>query len=314
MDRNEEKSIRVGVSACLAGQEVRYDGGHRLHPFVHDVLGARFELVPVCPESEIGMGTPRETIQLVGDPQRPDLIATETGRVWTGEMSEWVRARVRALAGEELCGFVFKRNSPSCGMRGVPVVLPSGEAPGVGRGFFAAEILRSNPLLPVAEEHRLDEAAHRETFLEQVYARRRLDRATAAGWTADSIGAFQQSERRLLGAHDPKRAAKLDDLVRTAADFRPSAFVEQYRALFMETIRRPATVAGHLDAMREIAGHLHGLLDAAEQRELIERIEGFAVGRGNPGAAIDCLAGHVRRHGVEELGDQSYLRPIWFEA
>ncbi len=165
-----ESRIRIGVSACLVGEKVRYDGGHKLDPYVTGELAGRFELVPVCPEAEVGMGTPRETVRLEGAAAAPRMIAPGTGADWTARMNDFAQRRVRELAGLDLCGFVLKRNSPSCGVCGVEVRGDDGRVTLDGRGLFAAALTRAIPLLPVEEEGRLADPATREDFVRKVLA------------------------------------------------------------------------------------------------------------------------------------------------
>jgi len=165
-----EDKTRIGVSACLVGEKVRYDGGHKLDPYVTGELAARFELVPVCPEAEVGMGTPRETVRLEGEVAAPRMIAPGSGADWTARMNDFAQRRLRELAGLDLCGFVFKKNSPSCGVFGVEVRRDDGRVNHDGRGLFAAAITRANPRLPVEEEGRLADPALREEFVQRILA------------------------------------------------------------------------------------------------------------------------------------------------
>jgi uncharacterized protein YbbK (DUF523 family)/uncharacterized protein YbgA (DUF1722 family) len=311
MNRAANGTIKIGVSACLTGQEVRYDGGHKLDPLVSGLLAERFDLVPVCPEVEIGMGTPRETIQLTGDPVRPALVATQTGRDWTAEMNEWSRDRSLALAGDEVCGFVFKKNSPSCGLVAVPVIQDDGLPLLVGRGLFAAAFARTHPLTPLEDESRLAEPRIRDHFLERVYAYDRLVRAFAGSWENEAIVEFHRREKMLLMSHSPKRCVELDRLIEGIADFRPSAFREQYRTAYMETMAVRPTVRGHLETLGTIADHLSGRLTPDQQRHLIELLEDFRAERISLKAPAELLAQYVELHAVSEVSDQVYLDPHW---
>ena len=166
--------IRVGISACLLGAEVRWNGGHKLDPHLTDMLGQWFEWVPVCPEVELGLGVPREPLRLEGDPAGPRLVFRDTRRDITDSMAAFAAARCDLLAAENLCGFLLKSESPSCGMERVEV---HGEAAGTGRsgvGAFARVLLERLPLLPIEEEARLHDPRLREKFIERVFAYRRL--------------------------------------------------------------------------------------------------------------------------------------------
>ncbi len=162
--------IRIGVSACLVGQNVRYDGNHRLNHFVVDILGSRFELVPVCPESELGMGVPRETVDLVGKVEAPRMIGTNSQKDWTVPMKQWAQQRILELAPLNLCGFVMKKGSPSCGVIQVPVLQENQDPILEGRGLFAQAFMDANPLVPVVDELRLEDPAVQSEFLARVLA------------------------------------------------------------------------------------------------------------------------------------------------
>jgi uncharacterized protein YbbK (DUF523 family) len=165
------RPLRIGISRCLLGDEVRFYGGHKRDSFLSDVLGPRVEWVRVCPEVEVGMGVPRETLHLVRAGGSVRLITTHTKIDHTGPMRRWAARRVRALAGERLSGYVLKRDSPSCGMARVKVYDEAGGAPEpVGVGLFAAELLRAFPTLPVEDEGRLSDPVLRESFIERVFA------------------------------------------------------------------------------------------------------------------------------------------------
>lgn len=171
-------SIKIGISTCLLGEKVRFDGGHKHAPFITDTLGKLFTFVGVCPEVGCGLSTPREAMRLEGDPAAPRLMTIKTRQDLTEQMLAFCREKVSELEKEGLCGFIFKKNSPSSGLfrvkvykRGVPVES--------GRGLFADAIVRHFPLLPVEEEDRLCDMAIRKDFIERVLTyRRRIDRLT----------------------------------------------------------------------------------------------------------------------------------------
>jgi uncharacterized protein YbbK (DUF523 family) len=168
---------RVGISSCLLGQPVRYDGGHRLDRCIVETLGPLFAWVPVCPEVACGLPTPREPMRLVGDPAAPRLLGVHSGTDHTERALAWARRCVEELAREELCGFVFKRGSPSSGLTAVPVHDPAtGARAGVASGLFARALVERLPLLPVEEEAPLRDRARRERFVEAVLALQRAMR------------------------------------------------------------------------------------------------------------------------------------------
>ena len=175
--KQHQPQPRIGISACLLGERVRYDGGHKRHPFLADTLAQLVEFVPICPEVEVGMGTPRETLHLVGDPAAPLLLTTETGQDHTGAMQAWAAQRLSTLAELELHGYIFKSRSPSCGLLDVPIYPLAGGAAQSGRGLFASALLVRFPALPVTEESRLNDVAGREDFLARVFIYYQEERA-----------------------------------------------------------------------------------------------------------------------------------------
>ena len=183
--------FRVGISACLLGREVRFDGGHKRDLFLTETLGQYVEWIPICPEVEVGMGTPRESLRLVRDGARTRMVTTQTGIDYTDRMNQWSRMRVTALAGEDLDGYVFKKNSPSCGMIDVNVFDDDDRLSRDGQGLFAAALTEQMPLLPVEEEGRLNDPRVRANFIARLFAYRRLRDAVRGQWAAGSVVAFR---------------------------------------------------------------------------------------------------------------------------
>src|SRR4051794_27571795 len=204
-----ELRLRVGVSACLLGHEVRYDGGHKRDPFVADTLGAYVEWVPVCPELELGLGVPRETIRLEGNVDAPRLVASRTGTDHTDAMARLARARVDVLARLRLDGYVLKKDSPSCGMDRGRVHGRAGIPSRKGVGAFARVVLARLPLLPVEEEGRLNDAVLRENFVERLFASRRWQDFVAGRPTRGGLVAFHTAHKLALMAHEPAAYRRL---------------------------------------------------------------------------------------------------------
>ncbi len=196
---SSETTLRLGISSCLLGHEVRFDCGHKRSGFLTDVLGRFVEWVPVCPEVELGMGVPRETVRLVRSGDDVRMVAEKSGADWTGRMRRYARARVRALLKLDLAGYVLKKDSPSCGMERVRVYDPKGMPGKTGRGLFAAELVAAFPHLPVEDEGRLHDPVLRENFIERIFAYRRLQDLFQGRWTRGQVVAFHT-------AHDYDRA------------------------------------------------------------------------------------------------------------
>jgi uncharacterized protein YbbK (DUF523 family)/uncharacterized protein YbgA (DUF1722 family) len=303
--------VPVGVSACLIGQPVRYDGGHKRDDILIDRLGAFVRFVPVCPEVEMGLGTPRETLRLVrrGDENR---LIMANGEDHTATMRAYARQRVDELAGEELCGYVLKRRSPSCGLSDLAVYDEETVVARDGRGLFADALVTRWPNLPVVEESGLLAEDELEHFLERVQA---LGRWRALGRTAWSIGdlvAFHTTHKLVLRAHSLSRYRELGRLVASGAQYERRALADEYEAQFMAAMAQPATRKTHADALSHAMGHLRGRIDETSRAVAIDLIEQFRLGRVPLGDPLACLRECASRGGVTYLEGQVYLerRPI----
>src|SRR5512137_1110576 len=208
--------IPLGISSCLLGANVRYDAGHKLDRYLHDVLGRFVRWVPVCPEVECGLGVPRESMRLVGDPSAPRLVTAKTGVDHTERMQRWIAGRLDELAGEDLCGFVFKSASPSSGLKAVKVYDGKGSPSRRGVGMFARAFTERFPLLPVEDDGRLNDPGLRENFIERVFVYRRWnDFAQADGSIRGLIG-FHTDHKLLVMSHDPRTVPALGAIVAAA--------------------------------------------------------------------------------------------------
>jgi uncharacterized protein YbbK (DUF523 family) len=233
--------IRLGVSACLLGDEVRYDGGHKRDTFLTTVLGPLVEWVKVCPEVESGMGTPRESIRLVDEGGRIRLLTVKTGVDHTDSMTAYAANKVTALGDEDLCGYVLKKDSPSCGMTRVKVYGGTGPPAKTGVGVFAQALLARFPHLPVEEEGRLTDPRLRENFIERVFAYRRLRDLFESRWTVDDLVRFHTAHKLVLLAHSTQAYARLGRFVAGAKSADRAAVRARYTAGFMEALTEVAT-------------------------------------------------------------------------
>jgi uncharacterized protein YbbK (DUF523 family) len=237
-----DSGIRLGVSACLLGQPVRYDGGHKRDRWITDVLGPQVDFVPVCPEVECGLPVPREPMRLVGDPAAPRLVTIRTGVDHTERLLGWARRRVAALKREGLCGFLFKAKSPSCGLAHVRVYRGKGVLSRAGVGLFARSLMERFPLLPVEEADRLNDAALRENFVERLFTVHRWHQLVAAGRTRGNLARFHAEHKVLLMAHSPKHADALGRLVAQAKGIPTPELFGQYLAQLMGALRKKVRV------------------------------------------------------------------------
>jgi len=312
---------RLAISACLLGRPVRYDGGHKRSEFCAEVLGPFVEWVPVCPEVEVGMGTPRPPVRLVGPSEAPRMVSERSGEDWTGRMLALAEARAEALAGLDLCGYVTKKDSPSCGMERVRVwsaPRDAGAAPRArgqagpprrdGVGLFIREVMARLPLLPVEEEGRLNDPLLRESFIERIFGYARWKALAAQGLTRGGLVAFHTAHKLALLAHSPDGYRRLGKVV-AAAKGRPLRQVaDEYGAGFMAALAKPATRGRHVNVLQHMAGYFKDL-PAADRRELEEVIRDYGRGHVPLVVALTLLRSQVRRHQVDYLAGQTYLDP-----
>lgn len=300
--------IRIGISSCLLGQKVRYDGGDKHDAYINGTLARFFEFVPVCPEVAIGLGVPRAPIQLVDDPTAPRAVGVhDPGLDVTDRLTDYGRRMGRELAGA-ISGYILKSRSPSCGM--VRVKLYRNGVPSQkGVGLYARALMTAQPLLPVEEEGRLGDLALRENFIERVFAYRRWQEAVAAGLTAQSLAEFHAAHRFVLMAHDPASCRRLERLVADAGARPLQELADEYAQGFMTALKRRATPQRHANVLMHLMGYLKRHLDRADKAELLELIEAYRLGRLPLIAPITLLKHHFRRFPDPYVAQQVYLNP-----
>ena len=304
---------RIGVSSCLLGETVRYDGGHKRDPYLVETLGPLVEWVPVCPEAEVGLGTPRKPIRLVRDTRRRDgvRLVSQSGEQLTARMQRFARGRLRALAKAGLSGYILKKDSPSCGLERVKVWQGDAgrAAERSGRGVFAAELLRQYPNLPVEEEGRLHDPVLRENFFERVFAYQRLRALFSRRWTVGALVGWHTTQKLALMAHSPVRYRELGRLVAEARQIPRAELCRRYEDEFMSAMRLRATRARHTNALMHAVGHLKRGLDRASRDDLLAVLEDYRLGLVPRIAPLTLLRHHARRLEVAYLLAQSYLNP-----
>lgn len=304
------EKIRIGISTCLLGEPVRFDGGHKLDRFIVHTLGLYFEFVPVCPEVEAGFGVPRESMRLVGDPERPRLVTTRTGRDLTDPLEAWARRRVEELAGEDLCGFIFKSKSPSSGMERVKVYPAQGGAAGkTGAGIFARIFRERFPLLPVEEEGRLNDPRLRESFIEAVFTLKRWRDLLAGGRARGRLVDFHTRHKLLLRARSLPDYTALGRLVAGAKELSEAALYERYQTLLLQALQKHSTVAKNTDVLMHMVGYFRKELTPDEKQELLELIGRYRAGLVPLVVPITLLNHYVRKYRVAYLAEQVYLNP-----
>lgn len=301
--------IRIGISSCLLGQKVRFDGGHKHDTLITETLGHYFQWVPVCPEMEIGLGTPRESLRLVSIEGVPRLIAPRSGADHTVAMNRWAAQRLAELQALDLCGFILKKDSPSCGMERVRLYTPQGTAQRTGRGIFAAALIERFPLLPVEEEGRLHDIAIRENFIERVFAFYRWKMFLASRPAPKNLVRFHTCQKLLLLAHDEPTYRRMGRLVARAGSAKLPALLEEYGALMMQALQVRATPRKHANVLYHLAGFLREHLDAADRAELRACIERYRKRLVPLVVPMTLLQHHFRRHPADWVAEQTYLNP-----
>lgn len=267
MNRRPKRNLpRIGISRCLLGEEVRYNGGHKRDSFLADTLSRYVEWVPVCPEVEAGLGIPREPMRLTGDARKPRLITISSRHDLTATLEDFSRRRVRGLQILALCGYVLKSASPSCGLNGVPIYGRHGKQSRSGVGLFARALRANFPLLPIAEENALQNASLRDNFLTRVFSYARWQKALRKGMTVNAILRFHAAHKYLLLAHSPSHYRRLVRLVGNATAYAPLELARQYSALLMEALRRRPTARKHVTVLRQCLKECESKLSERERQ------------------------------------------------
>ena len=307
--QRDDAPIHIGISSCLLGEKVRWDGGHKRDAFLVDTFGKWVEWVPVCPEVELGLGTPRETLRLVREEKEIRLVMKKTGEDHTDGMAAFSRRRVAGLASHDLCGYVLKKDSPTCGMERVRVYDRHGSPTKSGRGLYAAALMERYPLLPVEEEGRLCDPRLRDNFVVRVFAYRRLRTLFSGRWTVGQLVHFHTAHKLLLLSHSNEAYRRMGRLVAGAKKMERADVRARYEAEFMEALRTMATTKRHTNVLQHMAGYLRDAVDEASRKELQSCIEDYRKGLLPLVVPITLLRHHVRRHGIEYLEGQVYLEP-----
>ena len=302
--------IRLGISTCLLGENVRYDGGHKLDRFLVDTLGKYVEWVPVCPEVEIGLPVPRESLRLVGDPEAPRLVTLKSGQDYTERMQTWARDRLEQLAETGIHGFVFKRGSPSSGLYRVKVYTEEGMPSRTGTGIFPREVMKRFPLLPLEEEGRLHDMHLRENFIDRVFAYYRWTNLLDGDPTPGGLVRFHTTHKMTLMAHSPSHYQEMGRLVAQAGSLGWEELAAQYGQLLMEGLSVMTSPGKHANVLQHVMGFLKDELPRQDKAELIAYVEDYRKGLVPLIVPLTLLKHHLGRHPVPDWVDQQvYLNP-----
>ncbi len=306
---SEDCPIRIGVSSCLLGEQVRHDGGHKRDPFLADVLAPYVEWVPVCPEMELGLGVPRETIQLRRWEHEIQLVTSESRKDLTEPMRAWASRKVKELSKERLSGFVLKSKSPSCGLKGVAVHDHVNRPARNGQGIFAQALTAQLRNLPVEEESSLDHPDRRENFIARAFAHRRLQSLFGRRWRIREAIDFHHDHKLLLTAHSTRGRRGLDRLVARIRELTRKDFRESYEALFMRTMGVQTTKAKHANVLRHVIGQLRRHLDQGSRSRLVELVDEYRHGVTPLALPLAAIHEYSELYAVEPLKSQVYLKP-----
>lgn len=300
--------IKIGISACLLGRKVRYDGGHKQDYYLTDTLSSYVDWLPVCPESECGLGTPREVMHLAGSSHEPRLTTVRNGLDHTDRIMQWAGIKLDDLADSGLCGFVFKARSPSCGLHGVKVHTTSGAPEGSARGLFAEAFIRRFRHMPVEEEGRLHDPAVRENFYARAFSFGRWLELLHRDRSIKGLIEFHTRHKLLILSRSPRHYTSLGRLL-ASPDRIQENIHEEYISAFMDALCLPPTVRKNTNVLQHMAGYFKKDLPPEEKQEMHETIEQYHKGLLPLLAPLALIRHHARIRKEDYLMAQVYLFP-----
>jgi len=303
------ENIKLGISTCLLGENVRYDGGHKLDRFLTETLGQYVEYVPVCPEVECGLPIPRESMHLEGNPDSPRLVTSRTKQDMTERMVNWAKKRIVELEGEDLGGFIFKSDSPSSGMERVRVYNEKGMPVKKGVGMFARIFMEHFPLLPVEDEGRLNDPKLRENFIERIFTLRRWRELLAKKESRGNVVDFHTRHKLLILSHSPRHYQIVGKLVAKAKEIPLKGLFQQYQTLLMEALRSKTTPKKNANVLMHMMGYFKEQLSSDEKQELLEVIEHYRQEYIPLIVPMTLMNHYVRKYDQPYLKQQVYLNP-----
>lgn len=302
--------IKIGVSSCLIGEKVRWNGDHKQSHYVREVLANYFEYVPICPEVEAGMGVPRETVALYGSLENKKMISKKTQTDWTRPMERYIKSRINSLPHEDLCGYIFKSKSPSCGLGRVAVYEKFGSHKvRHGSGMFAQAFTSKFPLVPTEDEGRLNDPRIRENFIVRVFCLYRFQSLLKEKFSLKIWVDFHTRHKFLLLAHSRKHYDTLGKLVAHAKSLRPSEFKDKYGKIFMEALTFKSTPKKNTDVLLHMMGFFKKVLSKGEKEDILNTIEDYHKELLPLIVPVTLVRHQVKKHNIEYLLDQVYLNP-----
>lgn len=305
-----ETKIKLGISSCLLGNKVRYDGQHKYDAWLVEQLGVYADYIPVCPEVECGLPIPREAMRLVGNADNPKLLNTNSATDQTERMQSFCTRKIKELAEQDLCGFIFKSKSPSSGMERVKVYpAKGGVASKNGIGIFARAFMEAFPLLPVEEEGRLHDPILRENFIERIFIMHRWKELMQTKIKAGDIVDFHSRHKLLLMAHSPAHYKSMGKMVGEIKQYKLTDFLPLYLEQLMLATKKHATKSKHQNVLLHILGYFKQDLSQDEKAELIEIIEKYKANHYPLIVPVTLLNHYTRKYNKAYLTEQYYLNP-----
>ncbi len=304
------EKITVGISKCLLGEKVRYDGQHKHDRYITGTLGKFFDWVGYCPEADSGLSIPRPAMRLVGTVPSHRLLTVNTAEDKTAVLQDWIDKVIPTIPAEGLCGYIFKAKSPSSGMKGVKIYAENGSVVGTGSGLFAERFMQEFPLVPVIDEGRLHDVGLRENFLEHVFVYARWQQLLKDGITVAGLQLFHQRHKYILMSHSPARLKEMGKLVAQVSRDSLGIACKDYLLLLTAAMRELATVKKQRNVLEHIAGYFKDDLDKEEKAELIELIDKFYNELTPLIVPVTMLSHYVRKYRKDYLADQYYINAL----
>ncbi len=305
--------IKIGISSCLLGNRVRYDGNHSHDRFLTQTLGLFAEYVPVCPEVECGMPVPRESVRLVGNPENPRLVTRETGVDKTDQMKAWIEGRLKDLEKEDLCGFIFRSKSPSSGLHRIKVYGDDGSVRKTGRGLFARAFTDRFPRIPVEEAGRLNDPGLRENFIENLFSFQRWRNLVETNRTLGGLVDFHTRNKLLILSHSQEQYRKLGRLVAQGKKLEPDQLFGTYEEILLKSLGLKTTLKKNINVLLHILGYFKKDLTGSEKKELLHIIDQYRSEYVPLIVPITLINHYVMKYDQPWLEVQTYLNPHPFE-
>ena len=309
IEEDYQSPVKVGISTCLLGVSVRYNGGHKHDRFLTDTLGQYVEYVPVCPEVECGLPVPRESMRLVGNPESPRLVTTRTQIDHTERMVNWAKKRVEELKKEDLCGFIFSSKSPSSGMERVKVYNENGNPNNRGVGIFARIFMEHFPLIPVEEEGRLHDPVLRENFIARIFTLKQWREVIRKPKSVGNIVNYHTKNKLHILSHSEVHYREMGRLVAKGKMMPLKEFYKKYETLLMKALKLKSTPSKNCNVLQHILGYFKKNLTPGEKQELLDIILDYRNGFIPLIVPITLINHYVRKYEQLYLKEQTYLNP-----